>query len=84
MPRAKTATNGSPRAKKTAVRPENGHSIVAPEMTQGAIPAEVESEIRRRAYELYEKRGCEPGHEHEDWVVAEREVLARHHQLTTA
>ncbi len=33
-----------------------------------------EEEIRRRAHELYEERGREPGHEHEDWAQAEREL----------
>ncbi len=31
-------------------------------------------DIRRRAYELYEQRGREDGHELEDWVRAEEEV----------
>jgi hypothetical protein len=30
-------------------------------------------EIARRAYELFEERGREPGHEWEDWFRAERE-----------
>ncbi len=30
--------------------------------------------VRRKAYELYEKRGCESGHEMEDWLEAERIV----------
>ncbi|MGH7699383.1 MAG: DUF2934 domain-containing protein [Gemmatimonadales bacterium] len=33
-----------------------------------------EEAIRRRAYELFEQRGGEPGHEHEDWARAEREL----------
>ena len=40
----------------------------------------LEEEIRRRAYELYEQRGATPGQDHEDWLVAEREVLARYQQ----
>lgn len=32
-------------------------------------------EIRRRAFELFETRGCELGRELEDWLKAEREVL---------
>jgi hypothetical protein len=43
-------------------------------------PINVEEEIRRRAYELYQQRGANPGHEHEDWFVAEREVLSRYRQ----
>jgi hypothetical protein len=31
-------------------------------------------EVARRAYELYEARGGEPGHEFEDWLQAEREI----------
>ncbi|MGC1646519.1 MAG: DUF2934 domain-containing protein [Candidatus Sulfotelmatobacter sp.] len=31
--------------------------------------------IEQRAYELYEARGSEPGHELEDWAKAESEVL---------
>ena len=33
--------------------------------------------IRERAYQIYEARGCEPGHEWEDWFRAEREI--KHH-----
>lgn len=37
----------------------------------------LEEEIRRRAYELYELRGREDGLAEEDWSRAEREVLGR-------
>lgn len=30
--------------------------------------------IRQRAYELYEARGGEPGHEIDDWLQSEAEV----------
>ena len=43
-------------------------------------PINVDDEIRRRAYELSEARGFIPGHENDDWLVAEREVLARYRQ----
>ncbi len=33
-----------------------------------------EEQIRKKAYEFYEKRGCQPGHEWEDWLEAERTV----------
>lgn len=33
-----------------------------------------EDEIRRRAYEIYQSRGGEPGRESEDWAQAEREL----------
>ncbi len=35
----------------------------------------VEDEIRRCAYELYEQRGREDGHDMEDWLRAEEEVM---------
>ena len=31
-------------------------------------------EVARRAYELYQARGGEPGHELEDWLQAEGEI----------
>jgi len=37
----------------------------------------LEEEIRRRAYELYELRGREDGYAEEDWSRAEREVQGR-------
>ena len=30
--------------------------------------------IRKRAYQLFEERGCQPGHELDDWLQAERET----------
>lgn len=36
-----------------------------------------EDEIRRRAYEIYQSRGGEPGRESEDWAQAERELRAK-------
>ena len=35
---------------------------------------DLEEQIRRRAYELYERRGREDGHETEDWLEAEAEL----------
>lgn len=35
-------------------------------------------EIAKVAYELYLKRGCVHGHDLDDWLEAERIVLARH------
>jgi len=36
--------------------------------------SEVQEKIRRRAYELYEERGRDDGHDLEDWLQAESEV----------
>ena len=35
-----------------------------------------EDEIARRAYELFEQRGGEHGHDREDWLEAERQIRA--------
>ena len=35
-----------------------------------------ENDIARRAYDLYLARGCEHGHDVEDWLQAERELNA--------
>jgi len=35
---------------------------------------ELQEQIRRRAYELYEQRGRDDGHETDDWLQAESEV----------
>jgi hypothetical protein len=32
-------------------------------------------DVERRAYDLYEQRGREDGHDWDDWFQAEREVL---------
>ncbi|MBV9182715.1 MAG: DUF2934 domain-containing protein [Acidobacteria bacterium] len=40
--------------------------------------SDLEAEIRRRAYELYEQRGFVDGEPERDWLEAEREILARH------
>jgi hypothetical protein len=36
--------------------------------------SELQEQIRFRAYELYEQRGREDGHELDDWLQAESEV----------
>ena len=46
------------------------------------VPANLDEEIRHRAYELYLERsagvGDMSGNEDEDWLIAEREVRSRH------
>lgn len=51
---------------------------LATELRRNVVPINLDEEIRRRAYELYEQRGCTPGHENDDWLVAEREILTRY------
>lgn len=79
MARAKTPRNGNTRNKQVANTPAVGF-----EVRKGSSPVDLEAEIRRRAYELYEQRGCAPGHEEEDWLVAEREIRARYNYQQSA
>ena len=61
--------------RKSAKKP----TIVRSEPRANLVPINVEEEIRRLAYLLSERRGFEPGHETEDWLMAEREVHQRYH-----
>jgi hypothetical protein len=46
-----------------------------PSATAVSDPQELEIQIRERAYELYEARGREDGHDIEDWLLAEEEIM---------
>ena len=64
-----------------ANRPETRKlEIVKTDSRTNVVPMNLEEEIRRRAYELSKQRGFEAGHETEDWLTAEREVLQRYRQ----
>jgi len=70
----KSTENGARRTRKAAsIQPP---SVLEPR--KDAVPVNnLEEEIRQRAYELYVERGGTPGHDSEDWLVAEREVRSR-------
>ena len=55
----------------TPGKPQNAPSHLA------VVPVTVPSQdvIRARAYELYESRGREAGHDEQDWLRAEQEML---------
>ena len=44
----------------------------------------LEEEIRRRAYEIYEERGQEDGRHVEDWLRAEAEITGTSVKAATA
>jgi len=84
MAKAKT-----PRTTKPTTKTKNGENLLQmPDSGNGNgsgnasqySPADLEAEIRFRAYELYQLRGCTPGQDEQDWFAAEREVLSRHDQ----
>jgi hypothetical protein len=45
---------------------------------------ELEYQIRRRAYELYEARGRKHGHELDDWFRAKEEIAIKKFRTATA
>jgi hypothetical protein len=48
-----------------------------PTLVSSTAPEKVSEQICRRAYELYETRGREDGHDLEDWLRAEEEITGR-------
>lgn len=46
--------------------------------------ADLQEQIRRRAYELYEQRGREDGRDLDDWLQAESEVTKKKARTATA
>ena len=77
MPRAKSPRNGDATRKITPIT-----QGITQESRKASAAVTLEDEIRIRAYELYEQRGRMTGYEHEDWLHAEREILARRSQQT--
>jgi len=70
MPRAKNpSTSKTKTARSKAPASTNGNGHVA--------PLDLESEIRVRAYQIYEERGFTAGDERQDWLRAEQEVKAK-------
>lgn len=60
------------------MKPLSGNKRVAtagPTGTATAAPPKIEEDIRKRAYELFEARGREEGHELDDWLRAEEEIV---------
>ena len=81
----------SPRSAKSSIKPavdnnvlhmpENGNANSQNGSSRnGSSTSDLEAAIRLRAYELYAQRGYIEGFEKEDWLTAEREVLARRAQ----
>lgn len=52
------------------------------EQKQDVQQVAVEERIRARAYELFQARNCEPGHENDDWFQAEAELVKKPSEAT--
>jgi hypothetical protein len=48
-----------------------------PKNQSGQPSSQLQEEIRKRAYELYEQRGSFDGHDIDDWLQAESEIPMR-------
>ncbi len=90
MAKAKTPRSNSVTPNKQVIQmpePSAAATATVPSETKKNTPPvsiDIQGEIRRRAFELYEQRGCTPGYEQEDWAQAEREVLARQNKQQSA
>jgi Protein of unknown function (DUF2934) len=91
MAKAKTPRNSAGKPDSTSVatpappaaQPETISEIrevrkVTPDVRKNVVPINLDEEIRRRAYELWEQHGRESGREKEHWLLAETEMLARY------
>ena len=64
---------------------QHGHSPILTAKTLAIEQSRnLEEEIRRRAYELYEERGREDGHDLDDWLRAEAEITAKNAKTAAA
>jgi len=57
----------------TMKRRPHGRTVLEDRRTSSSPVAD--DDIARRAYQRYEERGREPGHDVDDWLHAERELL---------
>jgi len=48
-----------------------------PPATETEEPQGLKSQIRQRAFELYQERGRENGHQLDDWLLAEEEITIK-------
>lgn len=56
------------------------HSSHFHEPATGTIEVVEPDDVARRAYELFQERGCEPGCDLDDWLRAERELKESEHR----
>jgi hypothetical protein len=86
MAKAKTPRATIPSKKQVLTMPEVNSTTPVRKASPSASSqtVELEAQIRQRAYELYQERGCAAGYENEDWLRAESEVLARQNHRQSA
>ena len=61
------------RVEKLVKNKSNEKTVPAKPACGNCVDAKIYAEkVEKKAYELYEKRGCQDGHDCEDWLEAER------------
>lgn len=80
MPRKTNGNGTTSRRKKAVASIEPPAGQVVPEVRNHTKAFNLDEEIRRRAYEIYLERRGTAGDQHQDWLIAEREIRARHQQ----
>jgi hypothetical protein len=80
--RVTAAASSAAETEKPVSRPVRKPEIVTTASRANLFPINLDDEIRQLAYLLSERRGFQSGHETEDWLNAEQQVLARYHQTS--
>ena len=62
-------------AKRTR-KPKSAKATAAP-VQQVSVSTDFQETIRSRAYSIYEQRGRDHGHDLDDWLIAEAEVVGK-------
>jgi len=69
------------------MNPQKPNSLTKAQVTRSYIDREElirQEPIRRRAFELYEQRGREEGHDLDDWLQAESEFVQQKAKAASA
>jgi Protein of unknown function (DUF2934) len=78
--KASRPTNGSETTHEPRPETTKMFEVRKTDTRKNVVPINLEDEIRRRAYELYQQRQSGAGSEVDDWFAAEREIMQRYHQ----
>ena len=76
-PTANGKGKSAPGSRKRAPFRKVSTKATSPRAPVSGNHLDVSARIARRAYELYEQRGRQSGHDFEDWLEAERQILGR-------
>ena len=80
-PRSEARAKPEAKVPTAKVAPEPSKlEVVKSDARRNLVPINLDEEIRKRAFELYQQRGAVAGNEAQDWLTAEREVRQRYRQ----